>query len=74
MIAIYSVYDTVVQSVYFLKKIELLLDFEKLRILRDRQTKKLLSPSIGDVFPIDIIKLILIKIQVKIHQKWFTHE
>ena len=46
----------------------MLLDFEKLRILRDRQTKKLLSPSIGDVFPIDIIKLILIKIQVKMHQ------
>lgn len=45
----------------------MLLDFEKLR-MRDRQTKKLLSPSIGDVFPIDIIKLILIKIQVKTHQ------
>lgn len=65
MIAIYSFYNTVVQSIYLLEKIQLLLYLEKLRILGNWQTKKLLSPSIGDVFPIDIIKLILIKTQVK---------
>lgn len=46
----------------------MLLYFEKLRILGNWQTKKLLSPSIGDVLPIDIIKLILIKTQVRMYQ------
>ena len=59
MIVVDAVNDIVVKFVQSLQQVEFLLNLVKLWLLRVRQTKEILTNSVGAVFPPQSIKMIL---------------
>lgn len=59
MVAIHCINDIVVQAVKLLQQVQLLLYLKELRVRSDRQTKKLFTSRVGDVFPEKVVKSVL---------------
>ena len=59
VVAAHSINDVVVQAVQLLQQVEFLLDLQQLRVLRDLQAKELLATSVGDVFAVQGVKVVL---------------
>lgn len=59
MVAVNGVNDIVVEAVEFLQERELLPDVQELRMLSERQAKKLLAPGVRDVLTVQVVKAVL---------------
>lgn len=59
VVAVDCLNDTVVQAVQLLQQGELLLDLQELRMLGNGETEQLLSASVGDVLPEQVVKPVL---------------